>query len=172
MASHPPLPGAVQASLARLEADLMVEAAELDRLDEVLHRERDALAGGLDEAIAAIAGEKERHARALAQLAERRLATLLHAGRRVRMDEFVEQGPAGEGLRSVWHRVREKAREVHALNLANGRLIALHLRNVQGRLAALVAVADPSQTYGPGGASVLPGQRASIAVPGRALGAA
>ena len=150
----------------------MVEAAELDRLDEVLRRERDALAGGIDEAMAAIAEEKERHARALAQLAERRLATLPHAGRRLRMDEFVEQGPAGEGLRSVWQRVRGKARDVHALNQANGRMIALHLRAVQGRLSALVTATDPSQTYGPGGTSVMPGQRASIALPGRALGAA
>ena len=30
------LSGAVQATLARIEADLLVESAELDRLDEVL----------------------------------------------------------------------------------------------------------------------------------------
>ena len=166
------LSGAVQATLARIEADLLVESAELDRLDEVLQRERNALAGGLDDAIASIAEEKERHARALAQLAERRLATLPHAGRRLRMDEFVEQGPAGESLRTAWHRVRARAREVNALNQANGRIIALHLRHVQARLATLVSSADLSPTYGPGGASVPASQRAAGAAPGRALGAA
>jgi len=158
--------------LARIEADLRVEAAELDRLDEVLQRERDALAGGLDDVIASLAMEKERHARALAQLAERRLATLPHAGGRMRMDEFVEQGPAGEGLRAAWNGVRAKARAVNALNQENGRIIALHLRNVQDRLAALVSSTDQSRTYGPGGTSVLPGGRGSIAIPSRTLGAA
>ena len=153
------------AALARLEADLAVESAELDRLEEVLGRERSALQAGIGDAIAEIAAEKESHARALAQLAERRLATLEHQGRRLRMDEFVEAAGAGEGLRATWRSVRDKARRIDAENTLNGRLIAAHLRAVQGRLSALASAADPAGTYacGPAPASL----RA-----GRALGAA
>lgn len=161
------LPGALRASLATFEADLRVESAELDRLEETIAREREALSAGLSEDIAAIAAEKERHARALAQLAERRLATLEHEGTRLRMETWLERFGAGEPLRATWRDVRVKAERIDAANRANGRMIGAHLRAVQGRLAALASAADPARTYGPAAQAAT-----GLAHSGRALGAA
>ncbi len=153
MTARVPLAVAMRVPFERMEADLRVEAAELDRLDEVLRRERDALGAGLGDGIAGIAAEKERHAKALAQLAERRLATLPFAGRRMRMDDILEQGSAGEGLRRAWAHVRDKARAVQQLNRTNGKLLAQHMRTLHGRLAALATASSPAPTYGPDGTS-------------------
>jgi flagellar biosynthesis/type III secretory pathway chaperone len=148
----------------RLEAVLADEAGELERLAEVLEREREALGAGLGDGIAALAAEKESCAERLARLGESRQALLAAQGVRRGMNELLERAPRTGSLRAAWRRVADRARAARALNGQVGALIGVHQRHIQSRLAALAA-ASPASTYGPDGAARPRG-------PKRALGTA
>ncbi len=98
----------------------------LDRLIELLERERSALAAADAQAVEAIAAEKERLA-------------------------FVLSSIPGTGS-SIEPLLRSKARKAKLLNESNGRVIAMLGRHVSARLAALLS-SNPSSTYGPDGAA-------------------
>jgi flagellar biosynthesis/type III secretory pathway chaperone len=102
------------------------EPHPLDRLVDVLERERAALVAGADDAIERLAHEKEAAAVALARICD--------------------AGP----LEALPAALRARARLARDLNESNGRLIALRGRHLSARLAALAA-SVPSATYGPDG---------------------
>jgi flagella synthesis protein FlgN len=146
---------------------LLRELRALESFIALLGREQALLAAGTSEGLTALAADKSQAAVELGQLAAARdqeLARMHLPTGRAGMDAWTLTD-AGAASQAMWDRLLALAAEARALNVSNGRVIALQLQHNQQALSVLMAAADQTATYGPDG-QPRPG------VGGRSLGSA
>jgi flagella synthesis protein FlgN len=146
---------------------LTQELAALQIFVDLLREEQSLLVSATSDELGSLATDKSHSAIELGQLSTARdqeLIKLNFPTGRAGMDAWVISD-AGIPFQGNWDRLLGLAREARGLNEANGKLIALHLQLNQQALAALLAAADQTATYGPDGQAI-------PSVGGRSLGSA
>lgn len=129
---------------------------EIDRLKEfieLLQREQTLLVQGDTEGLLLLIENKNRMANALAVLAKARENELGHLGLpadRAGMEAWLARFGQDDQRRS-WRTLLELAVTARDLNVANGKLIGMHMQHNQQAFNALMGAADQAMTYGPDG---------------------
>ncbi len=164
MASRSPARRVIEPSrtedLARL---LVMEAAKLEALLDILRQEQEALLERDFERIYALALVKNEHLAELGALGDARAGVLRGEG--------LSPDPVGmktllagaSALQEPWRRVQELAEEARRANRVNGTLISVQMRFVEGALALLQRSGARFATYGADGHKLAALTRRSLA---------
>ena len=138
-----------------LAAQLREEREGYGRMVELLREEQAALIDAAVERVASLAGEKERLAVRLRDVAARRNAILGGTGvpgTEQGMREWLKRHPGqASGVESEWKRLTAQAESARRQNSINGRLIAALTQHLQARLNLISAATCACPTYGPDG---------------------
>lgn len=146
---------------------LSQELLSLDSFVALLRKEQALLSSGASDGLMALADEKSRAAIELGRLTAMRdqeLVRLHLPPGRAGMDAWTLTDTGSSSQRN-WDRLLALAADARAINEANGKAIALHLKHNQQALSVLMAAADRTATYGPDG-------QPQTGVGGRSLGSA
>ena len=137
-----------------------------DRLEELLHDERDALEAPDAESLLAIATSKELCVRCMESLESERRSLCAAAGYgagEAGMKDLLEWCDHGSVVTPLWHRLLKTARQCEALNRTNGAVGHLRYEHLTAAIAVLGGGSEDTALYGSKGRQTAPTGRRALA---------
>jgi flagella synthesis protein FlgN len=138
------------------------EANLVQQFVELLEQEQEVLTKGLTDELPAIAESKEKLAAELNELSRQRNALLVSLGfptDRPGMEAWATANPLQKETIAAWSQTLSLAARAKNLNLRNGQLIQLRMKDNAQALEILMRKENNLDLYGPDGRSSAPGER-------------